>query len=227
MDLPNLLYLDLSIILERSQLSTLHRLLSSIPNIHKLALSIYTPPGLYGIQDVYDTIFPDTVFRKLESLTLSTNVKETDVCSDGFISRQPSLIELKDSLYSRRLIGTCPTLKALCAGFTNNLLTNSITTDKLHTLSILRLRSIAKIPWETWETLVDWLLQLTCIELVVALQDEEDSSDERACRMLSLFTRGCTIEFGVHIKIDSLLMDRCTSTRRLVSSSHIIDTLNE
>ena len=74
---------------------------------------------------------------------------------------------------------------------------------------------------------MDWLLQLTCIELVVALQDEEDSNDERACRMLSLFTRGCTIEFGVHIKIDSLLMDRCTSTSRLVSSSHDIDTLNE
>ena len=162
-------------------------------------------------------MLPDTIFKNLESLSVTTNINEGEVYPSDFVAKQPSLLEFKNSTFNRRLNEPCPTLKGLCIGYVDQLLADSITTEKLRSLSILRVG--VDIPIKEWEVIARKLPRLRCIELTMFLRHRTDGSDGKACRILSLFGKGIATEFGVLINVkcnDDVLKNSCTSTKRLV-----------
>ena len=196
-------------------LSTLRRFLACIPNIRILDLDINVTLRISNIVEVDDTLLPNTVFQKLESLSLKTNLRGTEVCSDDFIARQPSLIELRDLLSSRQLIGTSPMLQGLCFRRAFQL-PDVPSLESLRSLTNLRL-SITGFPSNVWGRLASDLPLLSCVEVCVFLENASDG-DEAACRVLSEFSNGHITEFGLLFEVANNRSSKknCTSLKHLV-----------
>ena len=158
-------------------LSTLRRFLACIPNIRILDLDINVTLRVSNIVEVDDTLLPNTVFQKLESLSLKTNLRGTEVCSDDFIARQPSLIELRDLLSSRQLIGTSPMLQGLCFRRAFQL-PDVPSLESLRSLTNLRL-SITGFPSNGWGRLASDLPLLSCVEVCVFLENKRPTRSNK------------------------------------------------
>lgn len=169
-----------------------------------------------------DTLFPDEDFRCLSSLSLNTMMSGSGaICSDNFIRKQSSLLELDFEVGPRdHFLWTSSTLKFLGI--------NSAVADfpimpsghQFISLSTLRVHRRYEITSPRWITFLNDLPRLRCIEVNVP---GIFSLDILASQELLPVIRKGIIEFGLIIDVsdkDGLqeyYRNVCVSTKFLVS----------
>lgn len=215
----------LNVCIQRSRLSTFRRLLSSFINVKLLRIDVvvaHNEPSDLQLPSESDTLLPDEDFRCLSSLSLNTMMSGSGaICSDNFIRKQSSLLELDFEVGPRdHFLWTSSTLKFLGI--------NSAVADfpimpsghQFISLSTLRVHRRYEITSPRWITFLNDLPRLRCIEVDVP---GIFSLDILASQELLPVIRKGIIEFGLIIDVsdkDGLqeyYRNVCVSTRFLVS----------
>lgn len=206
-------------------LSTPPVFLSSFLNVKLLRIDVvvaHKEPSDLQLPSKSDALLPDEDFRCLSSLSLNTMMSGSGaICSDNFIRKQSSLLELDFEVGPRdHFLWTSSTLKFLGI--------NSAVADfpimpsghQFISLSTLRVHRRYEITSPRWITFLNDLPRLRCIEVNVP---GIFSLDILASQELLPVIRKGIIEFGLIIDVsdkDGLqeyYRNVCVSTKFLVS----------